>query len=294
MMPSIRKVSLSSLFISRPKPQYFGNPSNPIKGSDEIKSWSDDNWLRSRFHFQFAESDDSIPSNFGVIRVLNDDLVQPKRGFGTHPHRDMEIATIILSGELAHKDSMGTNETLSRGSVQYMSAGYGINHSEFNLHPTSPLRFLQIWIVPNKKGLTPNYGSYLGDNKEAIDLRKNKWHHLVTGIKSDNISSCSSSASDTPISLHQDVNIHIAEVEQGKEVDFIVLKRRQVYYVQAEGKSILSNDKISIELNEGDAAEIYGPVHFKVKLIENEKPSIIIAIEMALSSDTRFTIDDFE
>lgn len=303
-MPALRKVALSSLYVSRPNPVYFGNPGNPAKGSAELALWTDANWLRSRFHFQFAESDDSIPSNFGVLRVLNDDLVQPRRGFGTHPHADMEIATIILHGELTHKDSMGTRETLSRGSVQYMSAGKGVRHSEFNLHPTSPLRFLQLWIVPNARGLTPNYGSYHGETDEAIVARKNKWQHLVSGVSAKQAAAASAS-SDVPIKLHQDVNIYLAEVEEGQTVEFTVLKGRQVYFVQAEGKATMTDGKSTLELSEGDSTEIIGPVSFQLKVTENDKranpggglpiatPSIVVAVEMAYSGDTRFSPSDF-
>lgn len=108
---------------------------------------------------------------FGVLRVMNDDLVQPKRGFGTHPHRDMEICTYIVEGELTHQDSMGTKETLGRGSVQFMTAGRGVQHSEHNLHPSAPLRFIQIWIMTRQNGLPPNYGSSLGD----VAARTNQW-----------------------------------------------------------------------------------------------------------------------
>lgn len=106
------------------------------------------NWLKSRFHFNFAEYH-SGPSQFGHLRVMNDDLVQPRRGFGMHPHRDMEIMTFIIHGKLTHKDSMGTEETLGRGGVQFMTAGRGIRHSEHNLHD-EPLRFVQCWVMPRR------------------------------------------------------------------------------------------------------------------------------------------------
>lgn len=93
---------------------------------------------------QFAEYNNPRNANYGVLRVMNDDLVQPSRGFGTHPHREMEIVTYIVEGELTHKDSMGTEETLHRGSIQFMTAGTGVSHSEHNRHPSKPLRFIQV------------------------------------------------------------------------------------------------------------------------------------------------------
>jgi len=135
-------------------------------------SWTNKNWLMSRFHFSFAEYNNPQNSNFGVLRVMNDDLVQPKRGFGEHPHRDVEICTYIVEGALTHQDSIGTPpETLSRGSVQFMTAGKGVSHSEHNLSPTDPLRFIQIWITPNQHSLKPAYGSSMGNEEK----RKNQW-----------------------------------------------------------------------------------------------------------------------
>merc|ERR1712159_863460 len=105
---------------------------------------------------------DPSRSNFGVLRVMNDDLVQPARGFGTHPHRDMEIVTFVVRGSLSHQDSMGTQETLGRGSIQFMTAGRGVQHSEHNLHKSQDLRFIQMWLVPRSRGLQPSYGSLVG------------------------------------------------------------------------------------------------------------------------------------
>ena len=119
---SLSKIPASSLYVSEPNPRYFGNPPNP---QNRPSSWTNDNWLKSRFHFAFAENMRG-PRPWGVLRVLNDDLVQPARGFGQHPHRNMEIITYVVDGSLSHQDTMGTCETLGRGSVQFMTAGkYG-------------------------------------------------------------------------------------------------------------------------------------------------------------------------
>merc|ERR1711871_391010 len=110
---TIKKVPESKLFTSEPPPDWFGNRQNEQGNSN----WTNANWLKSRFHFSFAEYSNRRNENFGVLRVMNDDLVQPARGFGTHPHRDMEIFTYIVEGELTHADSMGTDETLGRGAL---------------------------------------------------------------------------------------------------------------------------------------------------------------------------------
>lgn len=117
-----------------------------LKPADSLYVSTPTHWLESRFHFSFAEYFDPSRSQFGVLRVINDDLVAPKEGFGTHPHRDMEIFSYVLDGELTHRDSMGSSESLYRGSVQYMSAGTGVRHSEFNTGDTRS-RFLQVWYV---------------------------------------------------------------------------------------------------------------------------------------------------
>eukprot|EP01125_Pyxidicula_operculata_P011173 TRINITY_DN3649_c0_g1_i2.p1 TRINITY_DN3649_c0_g1~~TRINITY_DN3649_c0_g1_i2.p1 ORF type:complete len:231 (-),score=35.89 TRINITY_DN3649_c0_g1_i2:63-686(-) len=194
-----RKVASKSLFVSEPNPRYFGNPANPSNNPD----WTNNNWLKSRFHFSFAEYSNDANSNFGVLRVMNDDLVQPSRGFGTHPHRNMEIVTYIVEGELTHKDSMGTDETLSRGSVQFMTAGTGVSHSEHNLNPKDPLRFIQMWIQPRKSGIEPNYGS-LNVKAEDKHKRHNKWYHIVTDVLNQ---------ADVPIKINQDANIYVTELD---------------------------------------------------------------------------------
>ena len=125
-------------------------------------------WLRSKFHFSFAEYFNENNINFGVLRVINDDHISAGTGFDTHPHRDMEIITYVVHGYLTHKDSMGNESTLSRGQVQYMSAGTGVRHSEYNNH-SEELRLLQIWVLPDRKGHTPNYGEYkFGSRNESV------------------------------------------------------------------------------------------------------------------------------
>eukprot|EP00439_Symbiodinium_sp_Y106_P058018 s1525_g8.t1 len=172
---SVNLVPQHRLFTSEPRPELFGNPGNPIPGTPESHDWSQKNWLKSRFHFSFAEYGHG-PNNFGVLRVMNDDLVQPLRGFGPHSHRDMEIVTFIAEGFLTHKDSTGVEETLGRGSIQFMTAGTGVVHSEHNLYE-QPLRFIQCWILPRVRGTVPNYGSMPGETSGR--QRQNRWFHAV-------------------------------------------------------------------------------------------------------------------
>jgi redox-sensitive bicupin YhaK (pirin superfamily) len=122
---------------------------------------------------------------------MNDDLVQPARGFGEHPHSNVEICTYVVGGHLTHKDSMGTEETLSRGAVQFMTAGTGVRHQEHNLHKSEPLRFIQMWINTRKRGLAPNYGSSSGEEAS----RQNRWSHLVSDVLD--------ATAQTPIKINQ-------------------------------------------------------------------------------------------
>ncbi|MCT7909504.1 pirin family protein [Arcobacter lacus] len=192
-------------------------------------------WLESRFHFSFAEYRNPNNINFGVLRVLNDDIVHPRSGFDTHPHANMEIISYVINGEITHKDSMGNSETLKRGEVQYLSAGDGIYHSEHNLHESDDLRLLQIWIIPPKSGLPRLYGSF----KFEEDERDNKLLNIVSSLNGD-----------SKIKIYQDINIYVSEFD--KKLEYKIEKNRQVYFVQIEGKAEI-NGTI---LENGDAMEI--------------------------------------
>ncbi|ENK1243715.1 pirin family protein [Clostridium botulinum] len=194
--------------------------------------------------------------NFGALRVINDDLVQSNTGFDTHPHKDMEIISYVVNGELTHGDSMGNKNTITRGQVQYMSAGTGVYHSEYNLGEDT-LRFLQIWIFPDKQGYKPNYGDY----RFNWDDRQNKWLHMV-----------SSKNGDTPIKINQDMNVYSLELEKGKEISFPVKGGRQAYLIQIEGDSLINE----IELNKRAGMEI---VEEDI-LIKAQETSHILILEM--------------
>ena len=140
---------------------------------------SNQGWLQSRFHFSFAEYRNFDNMKFGALRVLNDDIINPQTGFDTHPHQNMEIISYIVNGEITHKDSMGNSETLQRGEVQYLSAGEGIFHSEYNRHKTKDLRLLQIWILPPKNDLPRLYGSYKFKEEERKNKLLNQLNHFL-------------------------------------------------------------------------------------------------------------------
>ena len=220
-------------------------------------------WLRSKFHFSFAEYYNEKNINFGVLRVINDDYIAPGTGFPTHPHRDMEIISYVIEGKLTHKDSMGNESTLERGEVQYMSAGTGVTHSEYNKH-AEDTRILQIWVLPDRKGHTPNYGEY----KFKYEDRIGKWLHFV-----------SSKEGDAPIKVNQDVNFYVTEIEAGKEMEFEVKEGRQAYVVQIEGKSEIN----STAMNPRDGLETIGE---SLKIAALEKSHILV-IEMKEREDLK-------
>lgn len=215
-------------------------------------------WLQSRFHFSFAEYRNPKNVNFGVLRVMNDDLIKPQTGFDTHPHNDMEIVSYIVDGEITHQDSMGNKETLKRGEVQYLSAGDGIFHSEHNVHQSKILRLFQIWIFPPKRGLPRLYGSH----KFKKEQRKNKLLNIV-----------SSQEGDAKIKIYQDVNFYVSELEKDKILEYNIKEGRQVYFAQIEGVSIINHKELLL----GDAAEITKESTLKIKAKED---SHFIFIEM--------------
>ena len=217
---------------------------------------SDLGWLRSRFHFSFADYYDPSNINFGVLRVINDDLVQPGSGFETHPHVDMEIISYVVDGELTHADSMGSKNTLARGEVQYMSAGTGIFHSEHN-RGSEVLRLLQIWIFPDKRGHKPDYGDYRFDWQS----RKNQWLLMASGPNGE-----------APIKINQDASISSLELDQGREIAFPVKAGRQAYLVQIEGASSING----IGMTERDGMEIIA----EDISIKADERSHILVIEM--------------
>lgn len=197
---------------------------------------SDHGWLKSKFHFSFADYYNPNNIHFGVLRVINDDLIEAGTGFDTHPHKDMEIISYVVNGELTHGDNMGNKNTITRGQVQYMSAGTGVYHSEHNLGQELA-RFLQIWIFPDRRDHIPTYGDY----RFQWEDRHNRWLPMV-----------SSKSGKAPIKINQDANIYSLELEQGKEITFPVKEDRQAYLVQIEGSSSVND----IALSSQDALEI--------------------------------------
>ena len=175
---------------------------------------------------------------FRSLRVINDDLVMPGMGFGTHPHRDMEIITYILSGALEHKDSMGNGRVIRPGDVQYMAAGTGVQHSEFNPSKDEAVHLLQIWIQPDQKGVKPRYAEKSFKDAETGKL------HLVT----------SKAGRDGSIGIHQDTDLWLAKLEPNNRVTHQLASQRHAWLHVAEGEVSLNGNT----LTGGDAAAVSG------------------------------------
>jgi redox-sensitive bicupin YhaK (pirin superfamily) len=186
-------------------------------------------WLDTYHTFSFGDDYDPKWVGFRSLRVINDDLVMPEQGFGAHPHRDMEIVTYILSGQLEHKDSMGNGRVIRRGELQYMSAGSGVQHSEFNPSKDEAVRFLQIWILPETKGVKPRYGE-----KSLRDVPTGKLH-LVT----------SKTGRDGSIAIRQDADLWLAKLEAGQNVSHSLAKHRNAWVHVAEGEVSINGTKLS-------------------------------------------------
>jgi len=185
-------------------------------------------WLNSYHTFSFANYYNPERMHFGVLRVLNDDRVAPGMGFGTHPHDNMEIISIPLEGDLEHKDSMGNVAVIRNGDIQVMSAGTGITHSEYNRNKNQEVKFLQIWVFPNKRSVTPRY--------DQITLNKADRNNTFQQIISPD-------QNDEGVWIHQDAWFHMADLSSGKSLDYSI-KRPQngAYFFILSGNVIINGE----------------------------------------------------
>ncbi|HAS41775.1 MAG TPA: hypothetical protein DCS93_14950 [Microscillaceae bacterium] len=203
---------------------------NTVLHKANTRGHANHGWLDSHHTFSFANYYNPERMNFGVLRVLNDDIVAEGRGFGTHPHDNMEIISIPLSGDLEHKDSMGTSAVIKEGDIQVMSAGTGIYHSEYNKNKDKEVRFLQIWVFPNKQNVTPRY--------DQITLNK---------IESDNqfYQVLSPNKDDQGVWINQDAWFNLGKFEKGKGDTYKVNKKGNgVYAFVLEGEVTIEGQKL--------------------------------------------------
>lgn len=221
-------------------------------------------WLSTYWHFSFDEYFDPDNVSFGPLRVFNDDTVQPGGGWGMHPHRDMEIVTYVVRGVLEHSDSEGSKVTLTEGGVQHMTAGRGIWHSERNPSAAEVLRFLQIWILPDRRGLEPHH--------EARQFSKSEMENVLLPVVSrDRLAKA--------LSIHQDVNIFASTLTTGAGIDYRVEDGRRGYLYIVEGRVRLDD----CLLREGEAVRIVGKEDLGLSA-EGESELILLDLPMGQGS----------
>ncbi len=193
-------------------------------------------WLQSKHTFSFANYYDASRMNFGMLRVLNDDTVSEAQGFGTHPHQDMEIISIPLEGDLEHMDSIGTTAVIKQGDIQVMSAGTGIMHSEYNANKDKPVKFLQIWVFPDKKGVEPRYDQIT----MKLEDRKNRLQQVL-----------SPNADDDGVWIHQNAWFNMTSLDKGKTVSYELHdpKNNGVYAFLLKGSATINEQ--SLETRDG-------------------------------------------
>ena len=195
----------------------------------ESRGYADHGWLRSYHTFSFASYQNSERINFGMLRVLNDDVVQPEMGFGTHPHRNMEIISIPISGALSHTDSIGNKRSIEVGEVQVMSAGTGLKHSEFNDSKIDAVNFLQLWIIPEIENITPHYNQKIF---EALE-RKNKFQVLVSPMDKQVGGS---------LPINQQGYISMIDLDKGFETAYDL--KNGAYFFLIEGEVLIEDENL--------------------------------------------------
>ena len=218
-------------------------------------------WLDTYHSFSFGEYYDPRNMGYRSLRVINEDVVAPGQGFGTHPHRDMEIITYVLEGALEHRDSMGSHGVIRPGEIQRMSAGTGVRHSEFNSSDTTPLHLLQIWIIPSDDGFPPSY-----EQKEYPAAEKLNRLRLVA----------SPDGADGSVTIHQDARVYASMPEKSKTVKHELAPDRKAWIQVARG-AVVVNGK---ELRQGDGAGIQNEPALEITGT-SDSPAEILLFDMA-------------
>lgn len=229
-----------------------------IRKSEE-RGYADHGWLRAFHTFSFADYHDPAHMGFGALRVINEDRVKPGMGFGTHGHRDMEIITYVLEGELEHKDSMGNGSVIRPGDVQRMSAGTGVQHSEFNASKSAEVHLLQIWIQPEVTGIAPGY-----EEKHFDAASKRGKLKLVA----------SPDAREGSVKIHQDATLHAALVDGAEKTTHTLPAGRRAYVHVARGSVSVNGQALAA----GDAVELSGEA---VITLDNGQEAEVLLFDLA-------------
>ena len=221
------------------------------------RHFSDFGWLKTYWLFSFSSYYDPENIQFGALRVFNDDIVEPGKGFPTHPHEEMEIITIVLDGEMTHEDSMGNKSVITKGDVQRMSAGTGLTHSEFNL-ADKPVHFYQIWIFPDKKGLKPSYDQKRYNPKSW----KNNLFPVASG---QNIANT--------VTFFTDASIYLSDLDANQRIEFPTQENRRLFVYVTNGTLTVNNQ----QLKEKEQARIDLADHINI-VAETNSSMILIDV----------------
>ena len=233
-----------------------------IYHSAETRGNANHGWLKANHSFSFAQYYDPKRMNFGALRVLNDDTIAPGKGFGTHPHDNMEIITIPLKGDLEHKDSMGNVGAIKEGEIQVMSAGTGVYHSEYNKNKDKPINLLQLWVIPKTRNVKPRY-----DQKSLREYKKTNAFYQILSPNQD----------DGGMWIHQDAWFHMGEFNQATKTEYITKKQGNgIYIFVIEGVFKVGGQ----QLNQRDALGVW-----EVKKISfvAEPNSKVLLVEVPMS-----------
>jgi len=218
-------------------------------------------WLETKYSFSFANYYNPALMNFGLLRVFNDDIVFPGKGFGTHPHDNMEIITIILDGALEHKDSLGTGSIIYKDEIQVLSAGSGVTHSEFNPSQNEKVNLLQLWIFPKEKNIHPRYDQKLF----AIDKRKNKLITAASGLNKEG-----------SLYIHQDAEIKLGNFGKDNKINYkLNTPSNGVYIFVIDGSLSIDGD----EVFKRDAIGIHNTSEINIEVLENSN-FVLIEVPM--------------
>ena len=225
--------------------------SHAVLHKAETRGFANHGWLKSYHTFSFANYYNPERVHFGALRVLNDDMVEAGMGFGTHPHNNMEIISIPLEGVLEHKDSMGNIAVIKNGDIQVMSAGTGITHSEYNKNHDKAVKFLQIWVFPNKENVTPRY--------DQITLNPSDRHNTLQQIVSPN-------SEDAGVWIQQNAWFHLSKLDAGFEINYTMKdKKNGIYFFILNGDANINGQL----LNARDGYGTWENDNIQIKAIHN-------------------------
>lgn len=225
-----------------------------IRKSNE-RGASNFGWLDSKHTFSFGHYYDPMNLGFGKLRVINEDIVEGGAGFGTHPHDNMEIISYVLEGALAHKDSIGTGSVIRPGDVQRMTAGTGITHSEFNASGNDPVHFLQIWVLPEERGLKPSY------EQKSFPVEERKGRLQLVGARDGR---------DGALTIHQDLDLFVANLDKGNEVSHALRPRRKAWVQVTRGDVTINGTAVG----QGDGAAL--TEESEIRIVANDNAEVLL------------------